>query len=406
MLKQITSIRLTHPKLFSRLFRLLRFFVSPFLRIYPFSFQSEALSAAIVIQSGDWNSTYSQYNLVTEAESDLCRYFDVSHAILVSSGGVALEMLLRLLSKPSTTVCHHNLTCAAVPFSILRSGRVPVLCNPEDNLFSNSFTNNSNPDSILLKTHFWGCLDNSSNHKAKATTIDDSCLSLGSTFLNGCRYDNNSIASIYSFGCIKPLQAGEGGLIITNDSELASSLRIMLNYGNSIRIDGNPSLLSFGLNGRISNITASIIKEQLSSYDQYLDRLRSNLYIFNTLLNKHSLPFHIYNFEHCDISHQSITCVILYSSCFNSPDLEHHLRSFGINCFSTFFGPLSNDSYFLNHMYKTDFSHSDFLALDYSISLANHQNLSSKYISLPRFWIDSIYFRRILLNALFKLSIS
>jgi dTDP-4-amino-4,6-dideoxygalactose transaminase len=399
MFAKLACLRKNKPRLFNSILVLLRIVFSPFLRIYPFTLNNEILRVAITISSGDWNSTYSSCNEVFTTEERLCSFFDAPNAILVSSGGVALEMLLRLISKPESLVLHHNMTCSAVPFSILRAGRVPYVCQPETDLFHNIFEETTDESSVIVNTHFWGCLSNSRNSK-DITAIDDACLSFGSTFNDGYKYNINSKATFFSFGCIKPIQAGEGGLIITHDNHLAKELRIMRDYGNRTRYDCEVSLKSFGLNGRLSNISASIIREQLKGYSSYLKRLRVQINITHELIVKENLPFSVYNIEHGLLEYQSITALILYSPVFTDSVLTKMLRDRGINAFPAFFSPISHEPYFADSLYRIDFPNIKTSKLRDSVYNNSKTTIISNYVCIPRFWISNQFFRQKLISTL------
>ena len=143
------------------------------------------------------------------------------------------------------------------PFAIQRSGVIPLPTNPGKNPFSlpeDVYINSSNKN-LVLSTHFWGYPENIASYE-KQNIIEDCCLSFSSYQPNGAHVGTEGIAGIFSFGCLKPIQAGEGGLICTNDSSLAREIKIMQNYGNQFRINNSSDVVSFGLNGRLSCIQA------------------------------------------------------------------------------------------------------------------------------------------------------
>ena len=61
------------------------------------------------------------------AESEFSKYIGVKHAILVSSGGMAIQMSLRALGfKYGDEVIHQVDTCVANSFAILNAGVTPI----------------------------------------------------------------------------------------------------------------------------------------------------------------------------------------------------------------------------------------------------------------------------------------
>ena len=213
---------------------LFKSFFAKYLGLYPFSNGREVFAILSVLNSGKWNSAYSKDSKVSETEEEFCKYLDVDHCILVPSGGVAIEILMRILKGSNKNVfCSHiRHTCPAQPFSIYRSGVIPLPCNPGIDPFSlpKEIYNNSSQQNLVLPTHYWGYPENL-NHIIPEYTIEDCCLSFDSYQSNGAHVGTQGIAGIFSFGYLKPIQAGEGGLICTNNKSLADEIRIMQNYG-------------------------------------------------------------------------------------------------------------------------------------------------------------------------------
>ena len=81
---------------------------------------------------------------------------------------------------------------------------------------------------------------------------------------------------MFSFGSTKPLTAGEGGFIVTNDDLLAKELRTIRNWGDKTHEYGIRDQETLSWNGRLSEITAALIYEQLKNYEKLLKTVRSN----------------------------------------------------------------------------------------------------------------------------------
>ena len=77
-------------------------------------------------------------------------------------------------------------------------------------------------------------------------------------------------AEVFSLTPTKPLVAGEGGLVATNDSALAETLRIGRDYGNP----GDYDTRFAGLNARMSEFHAAMALESLELLDESLERRR------------------------------------------------------------------------------------------------------------------------------------
>jgi dTDP-4-amino-4,6-dideoxygalactose transaminase len=77
-------------------------------------------------------------------------------------------------------------------------------------------------------------------------------------------------AEVFSLTPTKPLVAGEGGLVATNDAALAETLRMGRDYGNP----GNYDTRFAGLNARMSEFHAAMALESLTRFEESLERRR------------------------------------------------------------------------------------------------------------------------------------
>jgi dTDP-4-amino-4,6-dideoxygalactose transaminase len=78
-------------------------------------------------------------------------------------------------------------------------------------------------------------------------------------------------AEVFSLTPTKPLVAGEGGLVATNDHAMAAELRVARNYGNP----GDYDSRYVGLNGRMSDLHAAVALASLERFDQDLATRRA-----------------------------------------------------------------------------------------------------------------------------------
>jgi perosamine synthetase len=61
--------------------------------------------------------------------------------------------------------------------------------------------------------------------------LDDACLACGAEW-RGKKMGTFGNAGVFSFGCLKPFQAGGGGAIITDDESLAKEMRASHGWGD------------------------------------------------------------------------------------------------------------------------------------------------------------------------------
>jgi UDP-4-amino-4,6-dideoxy-N-acetyl-beta-L-altrosamine transaminase len=100
--------------------------------------------------------------------------------------------------------------------------------------------------------------------------------SYGSDIIGSC---SDSDACVFSFHAVKPITAGEGGVVTTNNKNLAEHLRLFRSHGitrNNFVVDGKNKgngpkhyeQISLGYNYRLSDIHAALGSSQITRADQ------------------------------------------------------------------------------------------------------------------------------------------
>ena len=104
---------------------------------------------------------------------------------------------------------------------------------------------------------------------------------------HGAKYNGKNLGTIGDIGCYsfyanKILSTGEGGMVVTNNENLAKQCRSIKNlqYGSINKFD-HPEI---GFNYRMSNLTAAIGCAQLENINYVIERKRDIAHKYNTLL--------------------------------------------------------------------------------------------------------------------------
>ena len=218
-----------------------------------------------------------------EFEELLARYVGVRHAVGVSSGTAALHLLVRGLGiGEGDEVLVPSFTFAASVNAILYERATPVFVDIEPdtyNLDPQDIEAKISPrtKAIMVVDVFghpapWHELEAiASRHRL--TVIDDACEGLGAEY-HGRKLGGFGAAAAFAFYPNKQITAGEGGVIVTNDDELAEYVRSARNQG---RGDG-PWLehLRLGFNYRLDEMSAALVCSQLGRIEVLL-RKRSDV---------------------------------------------------------------------------------------------------------------------------------
>jgi dTDP-4-amino-4,6-dideoxygalactose transaminase len=212
---------------------------------------------------------------VRELEERAADYLGVDHCVAVSSGTAGLMLVLRAAHLTGDVVIP-SFTFAATAHAVAWNGLRPVFGDvaAETLLLSGQtagpvMTPNA---SAILATHTYGtpCDVEALAEVAQAAgarLFFDAAHAFGSQH-NGRHVGGFGDAEVFSLSPTKVLVASEGGIISTNDGELAEQCRIGRDYGNP----GDYDFEFVGLNARMSEVHAAIALGSLTDLDERVGR--------------------------------------------------------------------------------------------------------------------------------------
>jgi dTDP-4-amino-4,6-dideoxygalactose transaminase len=228
---------------------------------------------------------------VATFEQEFADYIGVKFGIGVASGTDALHLALRAcgigVGDEVITVSH---TAVATVAAIELSGAKPVFVDIEEDTFlmdASRIEKALTPRTkAILPVHLYGnvaeierILDIARRHGLQV--IEDCAQSHGAKY-KGRRSGTWGSVAAFSFYPTKNLGAlGDGGMVVTNDPELASRVRSLREYGWRERYVSETA----GLNSRLDEVQAAILRVKLKHLDPsneerkrkallYTDRLR------------------------------------------------------------------------------------------------------------------------------------
>lgn len=111
--------------------------------------------------------------------------------------------------------------------------------------------------------------------------VVDSAAGFGSVDESGRALGSSGRTEVFSFHATKPFAIGEGGCVVTNDAEVASEMRRLINFGfGSDRVvRGTP-----GINGKLPEILCAFGLAVLDEFDTVLDQRRKRAVAMSALL--------------------------------------------------------------------------------------------------------------------------
>ena len=208
----------------------------------------------------------------------------VAHALGVSSGTAALIVALRALGVgPGDEVTLPPATFVGCANAVVAAGAVPVFADVDDDLqisragIEACITPRTR---AILAVHWRGLavplqpiLDIANAHGIPV--IEDCAQSLGARD-DGFEVGARGRINAFSFQMNKVLTAGEGGMVATDDPDLAARAIALHDNGSARKGNGLvPETTGlFGENYRLTEVAAAIMRVQLGKLDQVRRRLR------------------------------------------------------------------------------------------------------------------------------------
>lgn len=238
--------------------------------------EREIEAVADVMRSG-WLSLGPK---VPAFEKAMAEYVGVKHAVAVSSGTTGLHLLVRALDiKRGDEVISTPFSFIATTNCVMFEGAKPVLVDidPESwNLdvhhIEDAVTKRTK---AIITVDVFGQVPDmdeidliAGRHNLKV--IEDSCEALGSTY-KGRKAGSLADAGVFGFYPNKQITTGEGGMIVTDDDEIARLCESMRNQGRDTGM-GWLSHERLGFNYRLSDIGCAIGEVQLARIDEILGK--------------------------------------------------------------------------------------------------------------------------------------
>jgi perosamine synthetase len=212
---------------------------------------------------------------VQEFESKFAEYVHTKYAIAVSSGTAALEIMLRILNIENREVIVPTNTFVATPTSVLMSGGKPVfadmkaetLCMGVEEVTKKVTSKTAG----IIVVHVAGLVCPEMNQLRKFCQDSKLFLIEDAAHAQGAMIDGQMAGSLcdggaFSFYPTKIMTTGQGGMITTNDSSMASVAYSMRNHG----LDSERIMNMLGDNWCMSEVTAVIGKYQLAKLEDFI----------------------------------------------------------------------------------------------------------------------------------------
>jgi len=253
------------------------------------------IAAVVEVLKSDWLTQGPTGERFEKAFAEFC---GARFAVAVSSGTAALHLAaLAAGFGPGDEVVTSPITFVATANAVVYTGARPVFADIDPdtaNLDPGAAAARITPRTrALMPVHFAGqpadmAAFSRLAEKNRLTIIEDAAHALGATYeVDGRTFKVGSCAhsrmTIFSCHPVKHIATGEGGVITTNDKDLAERLKRLRTHG----ITRNPELLTrsegpwyyemqeLGFNYRLTDIQAALGLSQLKKADRFIARRRA-----------------------------------------------------------------------------------------------------------------------------------
>lgn len=230
-----------------------------------------------------------RYTTERESSGDLfekavMQKFGVSHALATLNCTQSLRLAL-MASKPNIgdKVYIPAMTFVAVAGAVLSCGLIPVLTDVDENYSLDISKLPHNADRVIV-AHMEGLVG---AVPPVQFTIEDCAQAMGAKHPDGRYAGTIGTVGVYSFHHAKVLTSGEGGLIVTNDSEVHGHVRGYHDHGSSRKHGEYPVWKDnayFGENMVAGEVQTSVQLQQFRHLDTITNGLETGYIILKEVI--------------------------------------------------------------------------------------------------------------------------
>ena len=225
--------------------------------------------------------------MVQEFEQRVADYHNVKHCVAMCNGTVALEIAIRALGLEGEVIIP-SYTFIATAHALSWQAITPVFADIDP------VSHTLDPAAVrrmitprttgIIGVHLWGRGAAADELQAIADEHDLK-LMFDAAHAFGCSYKGKMIGNfgaceVLSFHATKFFNTFEGGAILTNDDELAETMRLMRNFG-FVALD---NVVHPGTNGKMIEVAAAMGLVNLDAIDDVIAANRRNYHAYREAL--------------------------------------------------------------------------------------------------------------------------
>lgn len=210
-------------------------------------------------------------------ESEFAKYHDCKFGVSTCNGSVAIDIALKALNiKQGDEVILPAYDFYSLPKSVLNVGATPVFAD----VCSDNFTIDkdevkkkiSSKTRVIMAVHISGSVAELDTLKGiakdKNIYLIEDCAQAHGAIYDGKKVGSWGDLGIFSFGGVKLMTSGQGGMITTSDEDLCNRCYAITNRGHLPDWTINPCGI-IGENFQLSELQAAILLPQLALLETY-----------------------------------------------------------------------------------------------------------------------------------------
>lgn len=246
---------------------------------------------------GTWHQDFYGGFQVQSLEKEWSEFFGVKHAITVNSATSGLFCAVGASGiGPGDEVIVSPYTMSASAIAPIIYNAIPVFADIDENFFC--LDPKSVEEKITKKTKAIIVVDifghpydsdaiNLIAKKHNLIVIEDCAQAPGAKYKDKYAGTLGDIG-IFSLNYHKHIHCGEGGVIVTNNDEIAERLRLIRNHAEAVvEGKGHSDLINMiGFNYRMNEIEAAISRQQLKKLEKLVNERIENVDYLNSLLSR------------------------------------------------------------------------------------------------------------------------
>ena len=237
--------------------------------------------------------------MVQEFENKIATITNTRYAIAICNASIAMTLVAKCLNLQGEIIVP-SYTFIASAHSMLMAGLKPIFAdiNPSTHTLCPLSVSQliTQKTAAILGVHLWGrgCDVNELEDLAHANQIPlifDAAHAFGASY-KGQKIGSFGVCEVFSFHATKFVNSFEGGVITTNDHDLAEKLKLARNFGFS----GVDNVISWGTNAKMSEICAAMGLTNIEAMSDFI-KVNSANYTYLKKLLEGSVNFRVFEFN-------------------------------------------------------------------------------------------------------------